>query len=156
MPMAWRIVKAMYAESAFDGEGSFQHGGRWNSPGVRVAYVSGTLSLAVLETLIRLEPPIVARFSAIRVEFDEGSVERISDDMLPDWGWNFPIQSSRLIGDTWARRKRSAILEIPSVLVPVESNYLINPLHADFAKVRIDEASDFSFDPRLFSRKMTG
>ncbi len=153
MPVAWRIVKAQYAHTALDGEGAFQYGGRWNSRGVRVAYASGTLSLAVLETLIRLTPPVTARFCAIRVEFDTGLVERVPEQFIPDWSWDFPQPTSQSLGDAWVRARRSAVLEVPSVLVPVEPNYLINPLHADFASLRVDEPSDFAFDPRLFSRK---
>ena len=55
MPRAWRLVKARHAAGAFDGEGARLHGGRWNSRGARVVYVSSSRSLAALELLVHLE-----------------------------------------------------------------------------------------------------
>ena len=54
MPASWRIIKARYAKSAFDGEGARQFGGRWNSPGVPIIYTSSSMSLAALEMLVHL------------------------------------------------------------------------------------------------------
>lgn len=71
MPVVWRIVREKYAATAFDGEGAYRYGGRWNSQGRRVVYTSATLSLAALEMLVHLQPPVVFRFAAIPVEFDE-------------------------------------------------------------------------------------
>lgn len=150
MRRAWRIVKERHAADAFDGEGARLHGGRWNSRGTRVVYASATLSLAALENLVHLAPPISFRFIAFRVDFAELLVESVSVPGLPaDWTEEPPLRSTQEIGDRWVREARSAVLEVPSVLIPGESNYLINPAHPGFGRVRIGAAEAFAFNPRL-------
>ncbi len=88
MLSAWRIVKARHAAAAFDGEGARLNGGRWNSPGVRVVYVSVNKSLAALETLVHLTPPVTSTFVAIPIEFEKALlVEFFPVKSLPA-GWN--------------------------------------------------------------------
>jgi RES domain-containing protein len=53
------------------------------------------------------------------------------------------------IGDAWARAARTAALAVPSVVVPQETNYLLNPLHGAFSRIRVGKPLAFSFDPRL-------
>lgn len=83
MAKAWRIVKRSHASSAFDGEGAWRYGGRWNSPGTRVVYCSANLSLAALETLVHLNPPVAFKSVAIELEFDHRLVETIAAKNLP-------------------------------------------------------------------------
>lgn len=147
---AWRIVKEKYAATAFSGEGAALTGGRWNSRGARVVYTSGTRSLAALETLVHLNPPVLFRYVLFRVEFDVRLVETIPPAALPDnWREEPPPPATKAIGDAWAREGRSAVLEAPSVIIPGEPNYLLNPLHPDFKHVAISEPEPFAFDPRL-------
>ncbi len=153
MATGWRIVKSRYASTAFDGEGARLYGGRWNSPGTRMVYTSSTISLAVLEVLVHLqEANILSSYSLISAGFDDALVERLDRSMLPD-GWrSYPAPSElQRIGDEWVRRQRSAVLEVPSVIVERESNYLLNPAHPDFSSVVIGEPEPFTFDERLLA-----
>ena len=153
MATGWRIVKSRYASTAFDGEGARLYGGRWNSPGTRIVYTSSTISLAVLEVLVHLqEASILSSYSLISAGFDDALVERLDRSMLPD-GWrSYPAPSElQRIGDEWVRRQRSAVLEVPSVIVERESNYLLNPTHPDFSSVVIGEPEPFTFDERLLA-----
>lgn len=150
MARAWRIVKKIHSAKAFDGEGAWRFGGRWNSPGTRVVYCSANLSLAALETLVHLNPPVAFKSVAIELEFDDRLVETIGAKNLPsDWTEEPPSRSTMRLGDLWVKEGRSAILEIPSAIVPSESNYLLNPSHRDFQKIKIRKPVAFSFDPRL-------
>ena len=150
MRRAWRIVREKYAATAFDGEGAWRFGGRWNSRGTRVVYSSATLSLAALETLVHLNPPVAFRYVAIPFEFDEALVEAMHPVGLPaNWTEEPPPPSTMEVGHRWVNESRSAVLEIPSVLIPTESNYLINPAHPDFRRITFGKPSPFSFDPRL-------
>jgi RES domain-containing protein len=149
---AWRMVKAKHAATAFSGEGAAKTGGRWNSRGVAVVYTSATRSLAALETLVHLNPLVMFDYRLIRLEFDEGLVERLTPAVLPaDWKMEPPPPSTRRLGDEWARALRSAILAVPSVIIPDETNYLLNPAHPDFKRVAIGKPAPFRSDPRLLT-----
>lgn len=150
MVRAWRIVKEVHAFTAFDGEGAWRFGGRWNSPGTRVVYCSANLSLAALENLVHLNPPVAFKYVTIGMEFDDRLIETVKTKNLPtDWTEEPPSPSTMKIGDRWVREGRSAVLQLPSAIIPSESNYILNPAHRDFRKITIHKPVAFSFDPRL-------
>lgn len=150
MAQAWRIVKEIHASTAFDGEGAWRFGGRWNSPGTRVVYCSANLSLAALENLVHLNPPVAFKYVAVGLEFDDRLIETMEAKRLPaDWTEEPPPPSTMEIGDRWAKEGRSAVLLLPSAIIPSESNYLLNPSHRDFQKIIIRKPVAFSFDSRL-------
>jgi RES domain-containing protein len=154
MPTGWRIVKSRLAGMAFDGEGARLYGGRWNSPGTRMVYISASVSLAVLEVLVHLQDAsLLSSYSLIPARFDEALVERLDRSRLPD-GWrSYPAPNElQRIGDAWARSQRSAVLEVPSAVVERESNYLLSPAHPDFSSIVIGEPEPFTFDERLLAR----
>jgi RES domain-containing protein len=152
MPEAWRIVKAKHASTAFSGKGAADNGGRWNSRGVTVVYTSITKSLAVLESLVHLNPPVRFKFVAFHVQFDDALVELFSPKKLPpDWQSEPPPPSTQQIGDRWVREARSAVFALPSVIIAGELNYLLNPAHADFKRIAIGKPEPFAFDPRLLT-----
>jgi RES domain-containing protein len=150
MPEAWRIVKAKHAATAFSGEGAAKNGGRWNSRGVPVVYASGTKSLAALESLVHLNPPVHFKYVAILIKFHDALVEIVPPKALPaDWRAEPPSPASQRLGDAWVLAARSAVLAVPSVIVSGEPNFLLNPAHPDFKKISIAKPEKFSFDPRL-------
>ena|SRR5436190_14891950 len=150
MIRVWRIVKEKHAATAFDGEGAWRFGGRWNSQGTRVVYTSSTMALATLESLVHLNPPVTFIYVAIPVELDETLVETVTASDLPaDWTEEPPPPSTKEIGDVWVKEARSAVLELPSVIIRAEPNFLLNPAHPDFKKIKIGKPEPFAFDPRL-------
>ena len=156
----WRICLARHARNgaaAFSGEGSRLYGGRWNSKGVSVVYASSTLSLAALEFLVHAD---IGRLASVDLAScvahcpDDISTESVSVDRLPG-GWRSapaPRALSR-IGDAWVRSLRSAVLLVPSAIVPNEKNVLINPAHPDASRIAYGRPEPFRFDPRLIARK---
>lgn len=152
MPTAWRIVKERHADTAFSGEGAARYGGRWNSRGVPVVYASSSRALALLECLVHLNPPVLFRYVAIPAEFPDAIVERLDVSGLPpEWRAEPPGRASQAAGDAWVREARSAVWSVPSVLVPGESNFLLNPAHPDFRRVTLGAPEPLSFDPRLLT-----
>lgn len=152
MPEAWRIIKEKHAAKAFSGEGAAKTGGRWNSRGVPVIYTSSTKSLAALESLVHLNPPVLFKYVVIRIRFDEALLEIVRLKTLPgDWWVEPPPPSTKAVGDVWVRKARSAVLALPSVIISGEPNYLINPGHPDFKRISIARPQKFAFDPRLFT-----
>jgi RES domain-containing protein len=149
MPEAWRIVKEKHAATAFSGAGAAKTGGRWNSRGVPVVYTSSTKSLAALESLVHLNPPVRFKYVAIRIKFDNALVETVPPKALPpDWRVEPPPPSSKRMGDAWVLQGRSAVFALPSVIVSGEPDFLLNPAHPDFKRISIGKPEKFTFDPR--------
>jgi RES domain-containing protein len=149
--VGWRIVKQKHAAGAFSGEGARLFEGRWNSAGVRMVYCSEHLSLAALEILVHTQPVTMTdKFRAFRITWEEKLMSTRGLTTLPR-GWNSAIATaaSRGIGDEWIAAGKSAVLALPSVIVPQERTFLLNPRHADFAKIRIQDSGTFNLDPRL-------
>src|ERR1700720_3530830 len=154
MASAWRIVRAVRAKAAFTGGGSRFYGGRWNSPGTSVIYLSEHESLAALELLVHVMPLSPAeRYFSFRVEWDDKLTEYFPVKSLPpDWNAEPPTTASMQIGDEWVRSGRSVALALPSLLSTSEFNFLLNPNHPDFKKVKIGRSIEYRFDPRLLGR----
>lgn len=151
MTRVWRIVKRRHAERAFDGAGARRTGGRWNSPGVAMVYTAESASLAVLEVLVHLgtASPLPA-YALAEAELDDALVARLDEsDLPPDWRASPPPAALRRLGDEWVASGRSAALAVPSVVIPWETNVLLNPAHPDFAGVRLGEPQPFEIDARL-------
>jgi RES domain-containing protein len=147
--VGWRIVKEKHAKTAFSGEGARIFEGRWNSGGVRMVYCSEHLSLAALEILVHTQPVMIRdKFRVFRVAWDEAMMTDLKK--LPR-GWNAqpPSLISKEIGDDWIRSGRSAVLAVPSVIIPRERTFLLNPKHRDFGKIKIKDQGSFRQDPRL-------
>jgi RES domain-containing protein len=148
----WRLIRQAYALSVWDGEGSYRYGGRWNSRGQRMVYTSGSLALALLENLAHLEPgDSLPAYLAFSVEFPRSKIERV-EIVCPATGpISFPhdLKKTREIGDRWLREGQSPVLEVPSALAPVESNFLLNPEHPDFDLMKFHFGRPFAADQRL-------
>jgi len=148
---AWRITSEKYADTAFNGEGAKEYGGRFNSVGTLVVYTSESISLATLELLAkaggrqRLSGRVV-----LPVTFDESQVIAYDAGDLPQ-GWDARPYgpASQQVGDEWIRAEESLVLRVPSVVVPEEHNYLINPKHPEFGELKFGEPRSLDPDPRL-------
>jgi RES domain-containing protein len=151
MHTTWRIVKRRYASSAFDGEGARLYGGRWNSPGTPVVYTAESRALATLELLAGLQSSrSLESYVLISVSFPEDLVEILDPRVLsPRWRDSPPSLDSQSIGDLWIHEQRTAILKVPSVIIPQEANYIVNPHHQEFSLVVIGEVEALHIDPRL-------
>jgi RES domain-containing protein len=150
---AWRIVQRKYSEEAFSGEGSAKYGGRWNQKGTAVVYCSQSESLAQLEVLVRTRrAKDLALYLLIEARVFEELIEILRcEDLPPDWNALPESNPTREIGTKWATEKRSAVLGVPSVVVPTELNFLLNPEHPDFSKIEIGKPKPVGWDPRLLA-----
>ena len=151
MVTSWRVVKRRFEEAAFDGEGARIAGGRWNSVGNPVVYTAATTSLGLLELLVHSSKACLFPFYlVIPVIFDERLVDRVDRAQLPKEWRSHPLpRGTQEIGDHWLASGRSCILEVPSVIVPHESNFVLNPKHPDFASLEIGEPIGLDIDHRL-------
>lgn len=151
MITVWRICKRRLLRKAFSGEGAAANGGRWNSPGTPIVYTAGTQSLAALEMLVHLSDPnelVKIDYAVIPVELDAEMILGPSK-LSGDWR-TYPAPASTMhLGDLWVESRQSVALRVPSVVIPSESNYLLNPAHPDFKGVGICKPAAFAFDVRL-------
>ena len=154
MASAWRIVRASRAKTAFTGEGPWRYGGRWNSPGVRVVYVSEHQSTAAFEVFVNRTPLILEEtYKAFHLEWPDRLTEIFPVKNLPaNWRIHPPPVEARKIGDHWVQERRSAVLALPSAISPADTNFLLNPEHRDFKRIRIAPPVDYEFDSRLLDR----
>jgi RES domain-containing protein len=144
----WRI--SGYA--GLDGLGGLLSSARWHTRGRRIVYLAATPAGALIEVLVHLElsparMPKPWRLMKVRVE--EGtSSERIPAEKLAG-NWRDAPEVSARAGDEWLAGKRSALLEVPSAIVPETSNWLLNPEHPDSARIHLVEHEAFRLDSRL-------
>lgn len=150
MLSVWRLTTARFAKSAFSGDGARLYGGRWNRKGVPLVYTAGTQSLAMLELLVQ-DDALRARYAVIEARIPKSvTIDRIRiEDLPPDWREIDGREKLRAIGTEWARKLTAAVLAVPSAVVPAELNYLLNPLHRDFRRIKIGKANEFRTDLRL-------
>jgi RES domain-containing protein len=148
---AWRVTKRKHARNAFSGEGAREFGGRWNNPGTAIVYTAQSQSLAALEMLVHLDSSdLLQKYVLIGVEFDQSLIRPVGPGRLPrNWRSDPPPPEIRSVGDDWVLAASSAVLQVPSALIPGENNFLLNPEHHDFARLRFGKPLAFRFDPRL-------
>lgn len=114
-------------------------------------YTSGSLALAAIETFVHLgDDALDVRFVYLTAAIpDDLAIERCA---RPPRGWRAepPEAPGMRYGAAWLRAERAAVLEVPSAIIPSERNYLLNPRHPDFRRIRIGRALSFVFDPRMW------
>ncbi len=146
----WRLCKRRHA--ALDGQGARLAGGRWNSRGTAVVYASETLSLAALELLVHCDAAFLPDdLVAIPIEIPDGLPARRIEaaSLARTWRHHPAPESLARLGDAWASDRGSAVLSVPSAVVPGERNFLLNPAHPDFKRIRAGRPEKFSLDARL-------
>lgn len=143
----WQLVEPEQLPG-LSGEGTKRKGGRWNSPGRPAVYCASSLALAALEVFVNL-PRDKRRQGMVpvqrAVEYD------LPDEMckFPDYPGAMPEEKTRPLGDAWLDTGDRVALSVPSNVVPLEANVVLNPLHPDMVRVRILRVEPFDFDPRL-------
>ncbi len=154
MKTVWRIVKPYRVADAFSGEGARLYGGRWNSVGRPMVYAAESKALAALELLVHMDRvDAMNDYLCIPVRFDKKWLRCLDVKNLPsEWRNHPPPQSAQRVGDCWVEDNISPVLEVPSVPIPGEKNYLINPQHPDFKQLQIGAPELFEFDLRIFCK----
>ena len=118
-------------------------------------FASATLSLAALERFVHTDPDLEpVDLVAIPVAIsDDLATESVDIDSLPrDWRAFPGPHALAAIGESWFRRSRTAVLQVPSVIIPHERNFVLNPTHRDFERLAIGRSEPFSFDPRMWKK----
>jgi RES domain-containing protein len=153
MLLLWRICPRAERARAFEGT---ETPGRWNEEGTRLVYASDSRALAALEYVAHLqdgqdETDLIAIAGALP---DRVSLERVGVEDLPP-GWDGPEHPRELrrLGSAWVSSSRTAVLSVPSALIPGERNLLLNPAHPEARQLTVQAMEPFRLDPRLNPRK---
>ncbi len=144
----YRIADSRYSPEG--GDGARLHGGRWNSPGQAVIYACETMTGAMLEKLVHTNGRMPKHQVSVTYEMpDSIRIQTLEPAQVP--GWDTPdMIASRAAGDGWLAARNTVVLRVPSVVFDVERNVMINPVHADFAKIRVLGIDPVRWDDRLF------
>lgn len=148
----YRITQKEYAED-LSGNGARLFGGRWNSEGFFALYASSSRSLALLETLAHTTAKMldVRVYHLITLSTPDNIVtQKLSlKHLLPGWDAPDTRPFTKKIGDSFLTNKKELILEVPSVMMPEEINYVLNPLHEDMRQVKLVNKRRIYFDKRV-------
>ncbi|MBS0366230.1 MAG: RES domain-containing protein [Proteobacteria bacterium] len=154
----YRLGKRVYRDRLFSGQGGLYATGRWTPRGRPVVYTSASISLAVLEYTVNYRRRGWVPASVLGRAMIPGTVrvETISIEKLPaNWFAAAPPPQLQVLGGEWLERGQTAVLKVPSAVVIEEWNYLLNPLHMDFAEFRITAPKPFDFDQRVTRSRKT-
>ncbi len=151
----WRITTRRFADTALSGEGARQYGGRWNRPGQSLVCTAESRSLALLEMLVQ-DDPLRANHVLIPVQLAaDMPIDSLQPGDLPlDWRAPAARQVLQSIGAQWLHLMRSAVLVVPSAVVPAERNFLINPAHPDFQRILVGQPEALETDLHLFRSRV--
>lgn len=151
MMTIYRLVRSEYKDD-LSGYGAFLYGGRWNSKGQYAVYGAAHISLAVLEIVVNYDAastPLLPSFHLVEIQVPDTAVAEIQKSGLKK-SWGADTDYTRYIGDAFLQSKSDIILTVPSAIIPEESNYLLNPVHPDFRKIKITASRKYPLDHRLF------
>ncbi|MHA7844679.1 RES family NAD+ phosphorylase [Serratia sp. D1N4] len=150
--IGYRIVKTKFLDSAWSGYGAQQYGGRWNHKGKAMIYLATSVSLAMLECLVHFDDAaLLQHYTLLSIEVSDAEIITLEPSALPaNWQQLTAPQETMDIGSEWLDSATSVGLLVPSAVVPMENNLLINPQHADFATYLASaQAIPHLFDARL-------
>jgi RES domain-containing protein len=144
----WRISNHL----SLAGDGALRTPGRWHTRGRRVVYCAQSPAAALLEILVHFEfdiQELPVRYRLLKIDApDDIRVEAVASDQLPA-DWPDRPQVTRGFGDRWLTAGSTALLRVPSAIVPETFNVLFNPAHQDARRIRVVQSGEYGVDPRL-------
>lgn len=148
--IVYRFAHPKFAHD-LSGTGARLKGGRWNAAGTPVIYTSECISLALLEVLANagtLEELQTIQLMEIEIPHNCAVHEIKPQSLKKNWYHDFDY--TQWMGEEIFKTAKTLSLRCPSAIVQSEHNYLINPLHPDFKKIKLNSTTHFYFDERLF------
>jgi RES domain-containing protein len=145
----WRISN----HATLDGRGGLAASARWHSEGRPLVYLAESPAGALVEALVHLElnpAHLPKSYRLLKAQAPDGlSMKAIRGADLQNVNWVQDQITTRTIGDEWLASKNSAMLRVPSAIVPETFNILLNPEHTDAAQVQVQWHSEYPWDERL-------
>jgi len=146
--IVYRISNEVY-KNDISGNGAAINGSRWNSKGIKMLYTGEYISLSILESLVHLrEIDIPQKQYLLTIQIPDIEFQDILLTKLKA-NWQQHLNYTQWIGEQFIFAGKSLVLKVPSAIVPQEHNFLINPLHKDFKKVKMVNSELLELDKRL-------
>ena len=146
----WRISDFC----VLNGEGGLRYSARWHNAGRPIVYLAGSAAGALLEVLVHLElddDALPQPYNLLRVTVPTDiQIERLAISEKSSWKSDEGL--TRAIGNEWLKSARTALAEVPSVIMPDTRNYLLNPEHPEAERIQIAEVIPADFDLRLIRK----
>lgn len=148
--IVYRITNSHYKDD-ISGTGAKFRGARWNMPGSSMLYTAENISLSALELLVHIGLNDIKNFYHLLTIFipDDATVREINADKLKA-GWYEDEDYTAFMGTEFINNNINLVLKVPSAIINEEHNFLINPQHKDFKKIKIKKSKPFIFDERLY------
>jgi len=155
MVSAWRLVHKRRAASAFTGDGARRYGGRWNNKGKKAIYAADSLALATLEIMVHaIVYEDLLSYLYFEVQFSNNLIETIKPAKLPkNWRKDPAPAVCKNFGDRWLKSRSKPILKIPSVVLPESYNFIIDPVHPDYGRIKVSKPKPFHLDHRIIPKQ---
>ena len=150
--LIYRLLQAAYRQEPLSGQGAALYGGRWNPKGITLLYTTESPALSLLEVLVHINPKRIPDYYLITIDVPDSTRTYQADELPTDWratGSAQPLPSQTFLLD-WLRKPDSLMVQVPSSIIPIMTNYLLNPRHALFADCRVIRSEPFAIDERLY------
>lgn len=154
-PKAWRILKIKYAGDPLSGLGAQITGGRWNEKSTPAVYAAENLALSTLEVFVHTGWEFM-HVQLVRVGIhwpDSLKIDSLKGPLPATWDQVPHGPATMALGNAWILSGKAAILKIPSAIIPTGVNFLFNPAHPDFAKIKADKPQPFTWNKRMWKEE---
>lgn len=148
----YRIAKKQYIND-LSGEGARLFGGRWNKKGLAMLYFSESLSLCVLEILVHLDFHFLSNdFYYVEAEISDKLIypSLKTNELDTVWKNNPPSPYTQQIGSDWLKENKNLAMRVPSAVLPLQHNILVNPRHLKLSDIKILKTDSLQIDQRVF------
>lgn len=149
--IVYRLATGTYKDD-LSGQGAKIWGGRWNLPGIATLYTAENISLAVLEILVRTSKNTIPRsYDLLKLSIPDNAKMIVVPESTLKRLWENDVAYTQWMGNEILKANEALVIKVPSAIVPEENNYLLNPRHSDYKKIKINDSAGFNFDKRLFN-----
>ncbi len=146
----WRICKQKHKDSAFSGMGGLYTQARWTPQGFKVVYTAQSLALASLKVFVHTESDRIPLVAIRAFLPDDIAMTTVDVNTLPeDWQSVSAYPVLQKIGKQWLQKQETPVLKVPSSIIPVEFNYLLDPQHPNL-QINLEPPLEFKFDARMW------
>lgn len=156
--LVYRLLQEAYRQEPLSGQGASLYGGRWNPKGLSLLYTTESPALSLLEVLVHINPNRIPRYYLVTIDVPDSIRSYGADELPAEWratGSAQPLPSQTFLLK-WLREPDSLVMKVPSTIIPIMANYLINPRHPLFAHCQVADSQLFDIDERLYDPSRRG